>query len=82
MSLELLSPAISGCTLTDEGETTELPVVAVSCCERGKVSYQYLKKDGGYLKKGENKKKNPFWKLFVYSVWRSFRVKVEGERHL
>ena len=45
MSPELISPDMSGSTLTDVWETTEVTVVVVSCCERGKVVYQCFKKD-------------------------------------
>jgi hypothetical protein len=36
-------------TPTDEGETTEEPVVVVSFCGGGKVEYQCCKKDIGYF---------------------------------
>jgi hypothetical protein len=34
---EVLSPVMSESTPTDEGETTEAPVVVVFCCGGGKV---------------------------------------------
>jgi hypothetical protein len=41
VTVEVLSPVMSTSTPTDEGETTEEPVVVVSYCGGGKVVYQY-----------------------------------------
>ena len=49
VSPELLSPAMSVCTPTEGGETSEVPVVVVSCCVGGMVPYQCCKKDIGYF---------------------------------
>ena len=51
MSPDLFSPVKTGSTLTDERETTGVPVVVVSCSARGKVVYQYVKKDREYFMK-------------------------------
>jgi hypothetical protein len=40
-------PVMSVCTPTDGGETSEVPVVVVSCCAGGKVPYQCCKKASG-----------------------------------
>ena len=56
---EVLSPVISASTPTDEGETTEVPVVVVSCCGGGKVAYQYCKKDMGYFMKNMRSESDP-----------------------
>ncbi len=48
VSPELICPVMSVCTPTDGGETSEVPVVVVSCCVGGKVPYQCCKKDIGY----------------------------------
>ena len=42
---------MSGDTSTDEGETIEVSVDVVSCCVRGKVSYQYCRNGRGYFMK-------------------------------
>ncbi len=44
---EVLSPVMSVSTPTDEGETTEVPVVVVSYSSTGKDVYQYCKEMHG-----------------------------------
>jgi hypothetical protein len=53
-------------TSTDEGATTEVPVVAVSCCVRGKVPYQYLKKGRGYCMKNMRSSLDPLTVLSIH----------------
>ena len=50
-SPEMLFPDMSGTTSTDEGETIEVSVGVVSCCDRGKVPYQYCRNGYGYFMK-------------------------------
>ena len=54
-----MSPIMPTSTPKDEGETTEEPVVVVSCCGGGKVPYQYCKKDMGYFMKNMRSESDP-----------------------
>jgi hypothetical protein len=50
---------MSSSTPTDEGETTEEPVVVVSYCGGGKVVDQCCKKDIGYFIKNMRSETDP-----------------------
>jgi hypothetical protein len=59
VSPELLLPVMSAYTPTDEGESSEEPVVVVSCCAGGKVPYQCCKKGIGYFIKNMRSESDP-----------------------
>ena len=50
-SPEMLFPDMSGTTSTDEEETIDVSVGVVSCCDRGKLPYQYYRNGYGYFMK-------------------------------